>query len=192
MLFGLHRRHNGRWGVALALALGVALPHGVGAVPAARPAASEYVDAVTRHLRVFLTVPERREAGEGVFLDDDGELEIRFLRTLGAERREAWLCQGLRWLLIGRLAHLDGAAGLFRDFPGVSAVTLVFYRLDTSLSVDASGGYVQARGRRAEARLSLSREVGLGLDAARLREMLGPGRCIEEGSKLVRIEGGLE
>lgn len=151
----------------------------------AAPDAGELEAAVRKHLHIFLTLPDRRESGEGISLDDHGELEIRFLRTLPPKRRDALLCQGIRWLLLGRLEGADGVGGLFRALPEVESVALVFYELETRLTLDAQQVYVQARSATPRARIRVSREKGEALDPLVVERLLGPETCLANGRTLV-------
>ncbi len=141
--------------------------------------------AVRKHLHIFVTLPERRESGEGLSIDDHGELEIRFLRTLPTARRDAAVCQGIRWLLLGRLAGADGIGALFRALPEIQSVALVFYELETRLAVDAEQGYVQSRSANPVARIRIGREKGEALDPVVVDRLLGPETCLSNGRTLV-------
>jgi len=178
------RATGGKRAAGLALAALLALPGG-GVRGATAGDELALMEAVQRHLHIYLTRPERRESGEGVTLDSTGELEIRFLRTLPAERREAWLCQGIRWLLVGRLAGADGIAALFRAVPEAQSAALVFYELETALQADAKGRYDQRRHATPRARMRISRERGLTLDSAAVARELEPGACLENGERLL-------
>lgn len=167
------------------LPLALSLAFATSPVRAFAQPTEELETAVQKHLNLFLTVPERRESGEGITLDDHGELEIRLLRTLPPERRRGILCQGVRWLLLGRLQRADGIGGLFSALPDVTGVALVFYELETTLKVDARGEYSQVRHATPRARIRVSRERGEGLDRAAVDRMLGPDTCLENGEKLV-------
>jgi len=101
------------------------------------------------------------------------------LRKVPAERREAVLCQGVRWLLLGRLASVGGIAALFAARPDVTAVELTFHGVETDVAPGRDGRYVQSRRERPNARLRVSREQGEGLDKIRVDAALAPGRCLD-------------
>jgi hypothetical protein len=169
-------------GLSLALALVAAMwPSPVRSAPDA----ADLEAAVRKHLHIFITLPDRRESGEGVSLDDHGELEIRYLRTLPASRRDAALCQGIRWLLLGRLAGAGGIGALFRALPEVQSVVLVYYELETRLALDAEQRYVQTRSASPRARIRIGREKGETLDPAVVDRLLGPETCLSNGRTLV-------
>lgn len=153
----------------------------------ASPDAVRLEAAVSKHLHLFLAVPERRESGEGITLDDHGDLEIRFLRSLPPTKQDAFVCQGIRWLLLGRLKKADGVAGLFRALPDVRSVTLVFYALETTLQADAAGGYEQRRRAVPRARFRVGREKGAALDPAAVDALLGPETCLSNGRNLLDL-----
>ena len=140
---------------------------------------SDDAATVARHLGLFLTVPARRAHFERVELRADGTLGIHMLRKVPAERREAVLCQGVRWLLLGRLASVGGIAALFGARPDVTAVELTFHGVETDVAPGRDGRYVQSRRERPNARLRVSREQGEGLDKIRVDAALAPGRCLD-------------
>jgi hypothetical protein len=132
---------------------------------------ANYSEAVRKHLGLFLTVPERREQHERVELRADGTLSIHMVRALPDERREAVLCQGARWLLLGRLT--------------ATGVELVFYTVETSVAPGPDGRYRQTRTERPSARMSLGRDRGAGLDKKAVDAMLAPGRCLDGARDLL-------
>ncbi|MEZ4463347.1 MAG: hypothetical protein R3F43_02205 [bacterium] len=129
-----------------------------------------------RHLGLFVTTPDRREASERVVVKP-GRLGLWFLRAVPADQREVAVCDGARWLLTGRLAGSTGAPALFAALPDVQDVTLVFYRLETRVQPDAEGRYTQTRSPIPEARFKVTRQKATQLDAAALRQTLTGARC---------------
>ena len=149
------------------------------------PESSEFDALVHRHLGLFLARADRREAFEGVALDGAATLRIRFLRTLPLARRDEILCDGLRWLLVGRLAQGGGASALFASAPEVAALTLEFYELSTTVTPDAKGKYQQTRAAEPRARFRVSRETAGRLDTAMLPEVLKGKDCLVDGAPLI-------
>jgi hypothetical protein len=160
-----------------------------GVVQAADTSESEALDAdavaVQKQLGLFLTVPARRDAFERVERRPDGTLAIHLLRALPKGRREAVLCQGARWLLVGRQASSSGVATLFAALPEITAVELVFYGVDTEVSPGPDGRYEQKRRERPVARFRISREQGDGLSRSRVDAELAPGRCLDAARALL-------
>jgi len=171
----------------LGLALLAALSIGFLASPARGADAwtSDDAAAVEKHLGLFLTVPARREQFERVERHADGTLGIHMLRALPAERREAVLCQGARWLLLGRQVSVGGIAALFAALPDTPAVELTFFGVDTEVAPGSDGRYVQSRRERPIARLRVTREQGEELDKTRVVVALAPGRCLDSARTLL-------
>ncbi len=161
----------------LALVL-LCLPVAGWAAPAFDPQA-----AVQTHLGLFLTVPTRRDEGERIQLTRD-RLEIWFLKPLGTAPDEA-VCDGLRWLLTGRLAQSAGAHALFQALPGVQQITLVFYAVETEVAPEGDGHYRQRRSAAPQARFTISRERAASLNPKQLRSTLTGARCVPLGRRLV-------
>lgn len=180
------RSPSRKWpGRLRSVALGL-LAGGVAGGPSRADATdANYSEAVRKHLGLFLTVPERREQHERVELRADGTLSIHMVRALPDERREAVLCQGARWLLLGRLTATGGVSALFAEAPEVSGVELVFYTVETSVAPGPDGRYRQTRTERPSARMSLGRERGAGLDKKAVDAMLAPGRCLDGARDLL-------
>lgn len=133
--------------------------------------------AVGEHLGLFLALPDRRESHEKVTLTQE-RLEIWFLRapeTQAARARS--ICDGARWLLTGRLANSTGAKGLFAALPELQEITLIFYALDTKVSPDRDGKYVQSRSPQPTARFTIRRETASQLNLESLRKTLTGARC---------------
>ena len=159
----------------------------VGEARADPPGAARLEVVVQKALGIFLALPDRRERGEGLSLDDHGELEIRFQRSLPPTKRDAFLCQGIRWVLLGRLDKATGIGALFRSLPDVKSVVLVFYELETRLKADADGGYAQSRRAVPSARFRISREKALTLDPNAMERLLGPETCLSNGRNLLDL-----
>lgn len=141
-------------------------------------------EAVQSTLGIFLTTPDRREQHERVAVQS-GRLEIWFLRPVRRQDGDRPVCDGLRWLLTGRLADVPGVRALFEQLPSVDDVTLVFYDLETTVQPDASGRYRQLRNAAPQARFSVSRASATQLNPKLLEAQLqGPG-CVALGRRLV-------
>lgn len=140
--------------------------------------------AVAKGLGVYSTVAPRRDLDETISLDR-GRLEIRFLDSLSGARRDAGLCNGLRWLLVGRLAAGGGAKTVFAALPEVDEIALVFYAVSTRVEPDRAGRYTQQREVLPRARFVIRRETAARLDAAILTQTLVGARCVSVGRGLV-------
>jgi len=134
---------------------------------------------------IYLAVPERRELLEGVVLKED-RAELWVLRPL-VKNIEAARCDAYRWLLLGRLERSKGAPAVFKAFPDLSELTLVFYQVATELDHDGRGGYVQHRSAIRHLEITLSRERAQSLDLKALEKLLkgDRARCIEAGQQSV-------
>lgn len=155
--------------VACALAPASAL-----AGPRARAAEA----AVAKHLGIFSTTPEFRDEAEGVRIRRE-EAEIWFLRPVGGKDRDAALCEGARWLLVGRLDGAKGVRPIFATRDVLERVTLVFYDVETSVSLDRGGRYVQARTAAPQAKFTVSRSRAAELDPLALDRVLSGSNCVE-------------
>lgn len=152
--------------------------------PAAAAVPPEVEAAVAKNLGIYSAVPPRRDADETITLDR-GRLEIRFLDTLSGARREPGLCNGLRWLLVGRLAGGGGARAVFDALLDVDEVALIFYAVETHVEPGRDGRYVQQRAVVPQARFTIRRETAARLDPAVLSKTLVGARCVSLGRGLV-------
>lgn len=179
-------------------ALAVAAPPSAEAQPAAPEVSDaeremalemERVDAMAKAIEealgVFIVHPERREALEGVVIKGK-RAEVWFLRPLKVSI-EAARCDAFRWLLTGRLAGASGIGPVFKAWPELEQVTLVFYAVETEVNPDGRGGYSQRRGAVRHLEVTLSRERSLSLDHGRLRRTLAGDydACVKAGQQLV-------
>lgn len=147
----------------------------VGAAPAA--AQTPFEAAVGQHLGIFLALADRREANERAAAEQERG-EIWFLRETPTQAaRDTAVCDGARWLLTGRLDKSTGAQALFKAQPELQELVLVFYALDTTVTPDRNGEYVQARRAQPTVRLTLRRETAARLNIASLRKTLKGARC---------------
>ena len=135
---------------------------------------------VARHLGVFVTVPKQRDPSERITLEGS-TLTIRFLRPVTGDRAEA-LCDGGRWLLVGRLDKTRGARALFTAAKRVNRLRLEFVDIQTTVHPSAQGVYEQHRSIRPQLTFELSRERALQLQPRVLRKTLTGKRC----SSLIR------
>mgnify|MGYP007096624907 CR=1 FL=1 len=140
--------------------------------------------AVQAALGLFLALPDRREAGERVVRRQQG-IEIWYLRPVSRGTRADALCDGMRWLVAGRLTSAPGANDLFARLPGIDELTLVFYDLETSVEPDARGRYRQARNARPQARFTLRRGTAAKLQPAPARVALQGGGCVAAGRQML-------
>ncbi len=95
------------------------------------------------------------------------------------------LCDGFRWLLVGRLADAPGVRSLFDQLPSVDEVTLVYYDLETRVEPDASGRYRQLRNAAPHARFTVSRASAARLNPQALEGQLQGPDCVALGRRLV-------
>ena len=140
---------------------------------------------IEESLGIYIIHKDDREALEGVIVKGS-RAEVWFLRPLERNIDDA-KCDAFRWLFNGRLAATPGVLPLFKRYPELDEVTLVFYAVRTKVRSDNKGGYIQDRTPIRHLELSLTRERALALDPKRTREILkrSRGTCIEEGQKLV-------
>lgn len=140
---------------------------------------------IEESLGIYIVHKDDREALEGVIVKGS-RAEVWFLRPLERNIDDA-KCDAFRWLFNGRLAATPGVLPLFKRYPELDEVTLVFYAVRTKVRSDNKGGYIQDRTPIRHLELSLTRERALALDPKRTRELLERSRgvCIEEGQKLV-------
>ncbi|MCA9537343.1 MAG: hypothetical protein KC620_00560 [Myxococcales bacterium] len=177
-----------RAGVLCAFALVLANVASVCAQGAADVAAdtNSLESAVQAHLGVFLTTPALRDAAEGLRIQRDA-LEIWFLRPIEPKKRDAALCDGFRWLLLGRLAETHGVGALFAARSDLERVTLVFYDVETHVAPDRDGRYVQKRTPAPQARFTIGRGTAANLDPKVLEGTLRGPRCVTLGKSLVDL-----
>ncbi len=152
----------------------------------AQVVAQTAMQSVQTHLGLYVTTPDRREAGEQVNQEGDRR-EAWFLYPMPRARRADATCAGLRWLLTGRLAKSQGARALFAALPEVETVALVFYDVETSVRPDAKGRYRQTRKRVEHARFEITRQKAEILRPAVLKETLRGARCQMVGKSLVDL-----
>lgn len=140
--------------------------------------------AVQRHLGIFLTPPEFRDPAERVEVRRD-EAEIWFLRPISAEKRDEALCEGARWLLVGRLDAADGIGQVFRARDALDRVTLVFFDVETDVDLDRNGRYVQKRNPAPHAKFTVSRKRAAALDPLALDRALSGRGCVESAREVL-------
>jgi hypothetical protein len=134
---------------------------------------------ILQPLDLFLTSPEYRDRDEGVKWSADGRAELWFLESLEYGELDRKVCEGVRWLISGRLARSKGVIAAFNDVPMLKEVTLIFYRIQTKVDPGLYGKYEQSRVPISVARFSISRENAKQLNADVVNQQLdGPG-CIE-------------
>ncbi|MGK0358748.1 MAG: hypothetical protein ACI9U2_001041 [Bradymonadia bacterium] len=150
---------------------------GLMAAPLTAAAQTPFESAVGQHLGIFLTLADRREANERATAEQ-ARGEIWFLRETPTQAaRDTAVCDGARWLLTGRLDKSTGAQALFKAQPELQELVLVFYVLDTTVTPDRNGKYVQDRRAQPTVRLTLRRETAARLNVASLRKTLTGARC---------------
>lgn len=172
-----------RWALRAILAAGsLGLSSAAAAPPERAQASGPVVDAVAKHLGVYLTTPERREGFERVVAKGD-QLEVWFMRPVSDA--EAAGCDGLRWLLLGRLASAGGVAPLFDELRMVNEISLIFYDVETQVRPDRQGNYTQSRTPVPHARISMSRARVALLDPKQLDASLKGRNCTRIGQGLV-------
>jgi hypothetical protein len=153
-------------------------------VPTQSVAEQPLESLVQRHLGVFLARADRREQHERVTLVED-TLEVWFLRTLRRGKRDSALCEAARWLVGGRLERTLGASALFAERRDIRAITLVFYEVETSVTPDAEGRYLQTRTAAPRARLTLSRESAAAIDPRIALQSLQGEKCVRVGESMM-------
>ena len=134
---------------------------------------------ILQPLDLFLTSPEYRDRDEGVRWSADGRAELWFLESLEYGDLDRKVCEGVRWLLSGRLARSKGVLAAFNALPNLNEVTLIFYRVQTKVDPGLYGKYEQSRVPISVSRFTVSREGATQLNAKIVNQHLkGPG-CIE-------------
>lgn len=167
--------------------LWLALASLLASLPAmAGPRARATEAAVDAHLGIFSTTPEFREKAEGVRIRRD-EAEIWFLRPVTPANRDAALCEGARWLLVGRLDAAQGVRPIFAARDVLERVTLVFYDVVTDVTLDRTGRYVQARTPTPQAKFTVSRRRAAELDPLALDKTLRGARCVEVAQSVLDV-----
>ncbi|MCB9552124.1 MAG: hypothetical protein H6705_09635 [Myxococcales bacterium] len=140
--------------------------------------------AVQRHLGIFLTTPEFRDPAERVEVRRD-EAEIWFLRPVTGDERDAALCEGARWLLVGRLDAADGIGQVFRARDALDRVTLVFFDVETDVDLDRNGRYLQKRNPTPHAKFTVSRKRVAALDPLALDRALSGSDCVQSAREVL-------
>ena len=142
---------------------------------------------VADNLGIFVVLPERRDPLETARVID-GTLIINFLRPIKNEPERA-VCDGARWLLVGRLDQSRGAEGVFSQDPSIQQIRLMFYDLKTTVRPTEGGRYQQTRSAIPQLILEISRTRARQLKAEVLRETLRGSRCSSLARKLLdRVE----
>jgi hypothetical protein len=135
-------------------------------------------------LDAFLTTPTYRDPDEGERRERD-RVEVWLLESLERGDLNAKLCDGVRWLLAGRLKRSGGARAAFERDPTLRDISLIFYKVKTRVNPDLSGRYIQSRTPMPVARFSISREQALSLNNERLKPLLSGAGCVEQGRALI-------
>ncbi|MFN3200121.1 MAG: hypothetical protein ACE366_17115 [Bradymonadia bacterium] len=174
------------WGLAMAACCLLILATGTASAADTKgsTASGPVVEAVTKHLGIFLTTPERREGFERIELKGD-RLEIWFMRPVTKNNRDTLGCDGLKWLLMGRLAIAGGVKPLLDDLRMVNEVTLIFYDVQTHVKPDRKGNYSQERAPQPHGRFTISRSRAALIDAKNLAGTLRGRNCTRVGQSLV-------
>lgn len=150
----------------------------------ASPNARATEAAVQQHLGIYLTPPDFRDPTERIEIRRD-EAEIWFLRPIPPPARDTALCEGARWLLIGRLDAATGIRQVFATRDALERVTLVFYDITTDVALDREGRYVQKRTPTPHAKFTISRTRAAQLDPLALNNALSGRDCVEAARSLL-------
>jgi hypothetical protein len=147
------------------------------------PVGAQTEQAVRDGLGLYLSLADRRDEDERMVLRG-GQLELWFLEPL-ADDRARRACDGLRWLMAGRLGNSMGARGVFAALPEVERLMLVFYRVQTEVAPDETGRYSQQRTAVPVAKFAVARAQAARLDPKVLRKTLHGARCLPVGRQLL-------
>ena len=80
----------------------------------------------------------------------------------------------------------EGAKAVFADLPNIQELSLIFYRIQTQVTPDLKGHYIQQRTAKPVARFSLSRAKSYDLDPKRAIAFLKkPPECIHNARGLL-------
>lgn len=157
----------------------------VAAMEAETARLEEMSRGIREALDIFIIHDDKREPLEGVLVKGRSA-EVWFLRPLDRNIEDA-KCDAFRWLLLGRLTTSKGALEIFKKYPELEQLTLVFYSVETRVRSDRRGGYIQDRTPVRHLELTLNRDRAQALDPKRVPSALRGGRdtCIESGQTMV-------
>lgn len=133
--------------------------------PALGDTNTQWTRIVQEHLDIYSVLADRRDANEGATLKSN-TLLIKYrrdIRPLSKAKKEAFLCESTRWLVLGRLAESKGLTRLMKHEPRFEKVKFVVYAVDTSVTPNQRGRYDQNR--------KLSPQLVLTIDRNRLKKL---------------------
>ena len=140
--------------------------------------------SIAKYLSPHLSSYERREKYEQIKVETD-RAEIWRYESFERGDLERKLCLASRSILFGRLPKNKGVLTLFNEFSQLRELSLVFYRLKTTVQPNLQGSYEQSEQVEVTARLTLQRETLFSLDLKILQDMLKGPICVERAKEVL-------
>lgn len=140
--------------------------------------------SIEKYLSPHLSNPERRDQNEGVKV---GEYQAEIWRYESFERGdlERKLCLAMRSLIFGRVPSNEGVKSIFNRHSSLREISLIFYRLETSVTPDLDGYYKQTQQTQITARLTLQRDRLFHLNLKLLDQSLKGSQCVTRGKEIL-------
>ena len=163
-------------GITLFLCLGLNAQANPIKIPLAR--------SISQYLSPHLSSPTRREKHEQIKVEQQ-RAEIWRYESFERGDLERKLCLASRSLLFGRLPKDQGIKPLFNEFYQLREISLVFYKIKTTVNPNLQGFYEQTEQTEVTARLTLQRETLFSLDLQMLKTLLQGPRCVERAKEVL-------
>jgi hypothetical protein len=140
--------------------------------------------SIENHLSPHLSNPERRDQNEGIKV---GEYQAEIWRYESFERGdlERKLCLAVRSLIFGRVLSNKGVKSIFNRHSSLREISLIFYRLETSVNPDLYGSYKQTQQTQITARLTLQRDRLFHLNLKLLDQSLKGAPCVTRAKEIL-------
>ncbi|MAD61513.1 MAG: hypothetical protein CMH49_08390 [Myxococcales bacterium] len=140
--------------------------------------------SITQYLSPHLSSYERREKHEQIRVEDS-RAEIWRYESFERGDLERKLCLASRSILFGRLPKSKGVKALFSDFYQLRELSLVFYKLKTSVQPNLQGVYEQREQVEVTARLTLQKDTLFALDLEVLKNILAGPDCVQRAKEIL-------
>lgn len=132
----------------------------------------------------YLTNVQYRDVEETI-LYKEGRAEVWLLESLEQGDLSKKICDGVRWLLGGRLKRSLGARDAFMKLAELRELSLIFYKVKTRVNPNLEGQYLQQRSPMPVARFTISKERAMMLHSERVLTLLQGTQCESQARDLL-------
>ena len=140
--------------------------------------------SIEQDLTPHLSNLDRRDPNEMIKVREN-VVEIWRYESFERGDLERKLCAAVRSLIFGRLPSNKGIKSIFNQHQSLREVSLIFYRLDTSVTPNLNGFYEQSQQVTVTARLTLQRPQVFPLILDQLDRTLQGSRCVTQAKNIL-------